>query len=227
MQGDSQRPRGNRARARERHVLRRIGHGFLLVPLGRVDAPAQVVERGLRDVHGERPDRTAIADASLVAGMVAAALGMVVHSNDPEPGIAAFLEGRRVRVVLDNCEQVISAAAALAKRIHLAAPKVCILATRREPLRVEGSTSIRDPLRSPDDTSSLTAAEALAFPAVQLFVERAAAAGSHLNLTDEDAAPSRPSVATSTGSRSPWNWPPAASLHTLSMELRSLAPSIR
>ena len=133
-------------------------------------------------------DLAAIADASLVAGVVAAALGLAVHSNDPEPGLVAFLESRRVLVVLDNCEHVISAAAALAERIYLAAPKVCILATSREPLRVEGEhVHPLVPLQSPDDTSNLTAAEALAFPAVQLFVERAAASGSHLNLTDEDA----------------------------------------
>ena len=41
-------------------------------------------------------DLAAIADASLVAGMVAAALGMAVHSIDPEPGIVVFLDSRRV-----------------------------------------------------------------------------------------------------------------------------------
>jgi predicted ATPase/DNA-binding winged helix-turn-helix (wHTH) protein len=133
-------------------------------------------------------DLAAIAEPSMVTGMVAAALGMAVHLNDPEPGIVAFLQSRRALVVLDNCEHVIAAAAALAERIHLAAPKACILATSREPLRVEGE-HVRPlmPLPSPDDTSSLTAAEALAFPAVQLFVERAAASTGHFDLTDEDA----------------------------------------
>ncbi len=133
-------------------------------------------------------DLAAIADTSLVVSVVAAAVGMAVHSYDPLPGLVAFLESRRLLVILDNCEHVISAAASLAERIYLSAPKVCILATSREPLRVEGEHVHQlTPLRSPDDTSNLTAAEALAFPAVQLLAERAAASGSRLNLTDEDA----------------------------------------
>ena len=38
----------------QRHALRFVGHGFLLGPLGGGDAPAQVVEPGLRHVHPER-----------------------------------------------------------------------------------------------------------------------------------------------------------------------------
>jgi predicted ATPase/DNA-binding winged helix-turn-helix (wHTH) protein len=133
-------------------------------------------------------DLAGITDISLVAGAVAAAVGLAVHSSDALPGLLAFLESRRVLLVLDNCEHVISATAPLAERIYLAAPQVCILATSREPLRVEGEHIYPlMPLQSPDDTSNMTVAQALAYPAVQLFVERAAAGGNRLNLTDEDA----------------------------------------
>ena len=58
----------------------------------------------------------------------------------------------------------------------MAHPAVQILATSREPLRVEGEQVHRlPPLESPPASTGLTAAAALGFPAVQLFVERAAA----------------------------------------------------
>jgi len=43
------------------------------------------------------------------------------------------------------------------------------------------------PLQGPPEGRDATASEALTFPAVQLFVERAFAGGTHLSLTDADA----------------------------------------
>ena len=63
-----------------------------------------------------------------------------------------------------------------------------MLATSREPLRIEGERVHRlSPLASPPASAPLTAAEALGFPAVQLFVERAAATLDEFELTDADA----------------------------------------
>ena len=63
-----------------------------------------------------------------------------------------------------------------------------ILATSREPLRAEGEQVYRlSPLESPPGSAGLTAAEALGFPAVQLFVERAAASLEEFELSDADA----------------------------------------
>ena len=63
-----------------------------------------------------------------------------------------------------------------------------LLATSREPLRAEGERVHRlPPLETPARSAGLTAAAALAFPAVQLFVERAAASLGGFELGDEDA----------------------------------------
>src|SRR6516164_494724 len=63
-----------------------------------------------------------------------------------------------------------------------------ILATSREPLRVEGEYVQRlPPLSSSSPSDHLGAAEALAFPAVELFVERAAECLGEFELTDENA----------------------------------------
>jgi predicted ATPase/DNA-binding winged helix-turn-helix (wHTH) protein len=127
-------------------------------------------------------------DPLLIPGTVASALGLPVQSADPTRGLIGFLRGKRMLLILDSCEHVIDTAAALAERIFEEAPQVHILATSRESLRVEGEHVHRlSPLGSPPDDAGLTAAQALDFPAVQLFVERAIASGRRFELNDADA----------------------------------------
>jgi len=79
-------------------------------------------------------------------------------------------------LVLDNCEHVIATAAGLASGVLRGSHGVRILATSLEPLRVEGERVHRlASLSSTVTPVGLTTADALGFPAVQLFVERAAA----------------------------------------------------
>jgi predicted ATPase len=124
----------------------------------------------------------------LVPSAVASTLGLLVQSSDPIPGLIAFLRDKRMLLILDSCEHVIETAAALAERIFEEAPQVHILVTSRESLRVEGEHVHRlSALGSPPDDAGLTAAQALDFPAVQLFVERAIASGRRFELNDADA----------------------------------------
>jgi predicted ATPase/DNA-binding winged helix-turn-helix (wHTH) protein len=133
-------------------------------------------------------DLGALTDPGLVPTAVASALGFMMQSQDPLLSLLAFLGERRVLLVLDNCEHVIDAAAALAEPVVSAAPQTHILATSREALRVEGEyVHLLYPLDGPEDNVGLTAAEALTFPAVQLFMERAAASGNRSELSDADA----------------------------------------
>jgi predicted ATPase/DNA-binding winged helix-turn-helix (wHTH) protein len=133
-------------------------------------------------------DLGAFTNAALVAGAVSSALDGSNQARDPVPGLVAFLADRRVLVILDNCEHVIEAAAALAERLFAEAPLVYLLATSREALRVEGeNVHLLLPLDTPLDQPALTAADALASPAVQVFMERAAASGYRSELTDADA----------------------------------------
>ena len=133
-------------------------------------------------------DLGVVTDATLVPSAVAAVLGVFGQAQDPLPGLLAFLAGRRLLLVLDNCEHVIDAAASLTERLHREVPQVHILTTSRELLRVEGEhIHLLMPLDYPTAREDLTAAEALATPAVQLFMERAFASGYTLDLTDADA----------------------------------------
>ena len=91
-------------------------------------------------------------------------------------------------MILDTCEHLVEAVATLAASIIDAAPQVHILATSREALRVESEHIYRlDALACPPDDPGLTAAIVQTFPATQLFVERAAASGARLDVSDAEA----------------------------------------
>jgi predicted ATPase/DNA-binding winged helix-turn-helix (wHTH) protein len=123
----------------------------------------------------------------VVAGLTSM-LGLSVQSDDPTPSLVAYLRDKKVLIILDNCEHVIDAAAALASCIHLAVPQAHILATSREALRVEGEQVYNlAPLGYPP-APGLTKTVILDYPAPKLFVERATASGAYLDLNDTDAA---------------------------------------
>jgi predicted ATPase/DNA-binding winged helix-turn-helix (wHTH) protein len=130
-----------------------------------------------------------LSDPAMVPVALASMLGVPIQSDDPIPGLLAFVRDKRILLVLDSCEHVVDAAASLAVQICQAAPGLHILATSREALRVEGEQVHRlMPLSVPPDDLAITAAIALTFPAIRLFVERAAASGARWELSDTDAA---------------------------------------
>ncbi|WP_160123529.1 ATP-binding protein [Rhodovarius lipocyclicus] len=131
-------------------------------------------------------DLGALTDGSLVAGQLLSALGNGAPGTTG--GLPAMLGQAHRLIILDSCEHVVGAAADLAERILAAGPRVRVLATSREPLRAEGEWTYRLPsMESPPPGQALTAREALAFPAVALFMERVQAAGAMPSLTDADA----------------------------------------
>ncbi|MDM0001017.1 winged helix-turn-helix domain-containing protein [Variovorax sp. J22P240] len=133
-------------------------------------------------------DLCTVNDATLVPGTLAATLGLVGHLGDAPSGIVNFLRDKHMLLVLDSCEHLIGAVAALADRIYMEAPRVHILATSRESLRVEGErVHLLPPLACPPAGDSLGAEEALAYPAVQLFVQRAGVNAGRFRLGDADA----------------------------------------
>src|SRR5277367_5464977 len=133
-------------------------------------------------------DLAALTDPQLVPTAVASALGLMVQSQDPLAGLLAFIGDKKLLLVLDNCEHVIGVAAALAERVVGEAPQAHILATSREALQVEGElVHVLYSLDCPPDDVGPTAMEVLRYPAVQLFMERAAASGYDAALSDIDA----------------------------------------
>jgi predicted ATPase/DNA-binding SARP family transcriptional activator len=105
----------------------------------------------------------AITEEALVAEAAATAIGIRVPSRrTPAEAVAEHLALQRAVLVLDTCEHVIAAAAALADAVVRAAPMVTIVATSREPLRVEGETIWRVPGLQPDEAVRLFNARAQA-----------------------------------------------------------------
>jgi predicted ATPase/class 3 adenylate cyclase/DNA-binding CsgD family transcriptional regulator len=75
--------------------------------------------------------------------------------------LLSFVRDRQILLVLDNCEHLLEASAALVSELLAACPNVTILATSREPLSVPGEVSWQVPSLS------------LADEAVELFSDRA------------------------------------------------------
>ena len=133
-------------------------------------------------------DLAPLADPGLVPSALASMLGLRLTSHSPTEELIDLLRDKRMLLIFDNCEGVVEAAADLAEKILKNAPDVRILATSREPLRAEGESVHRlSPLEIPPAVAGLTAASALSFPAVELFVERIAANVDGFRLYDADA----------------------------------------
>ncbi len=127
-------------------------------------------------------------DATLIRASIANAVGLESDLGDLS-AIAAHVGDRRLLLVLDCCEHVISDVAALTEHLLRSCPRVHVLATSREPLRTDGEFVYRlQPLACPREGEGLTAQAARTFPAVRLFVERAASNGTAFDLGDSDAA---------------------------------------
>jgi predicted ATPase/DNA-binding CsgD family transcriptional regulator len=119
-------------------------------------------------------DLTAIKDESLVDASFASALGIGERPRQPlAQTLLDNLRDRRLLLLVDNCEHVIGRCAELIDQIVRSCPDVTILATSREPLRVNGETIWPvPPLVSPDamgsDLDELAECES-----VSLFIDRA------------------------------------------------------
>jgi predicted ATPase/DNA-binding winged helix-turn-helix (wHTH) protein len=132
---------------------------------------------------------SSVGDASLLAALVTSALGVPVQGEDPLPELIAHLGGKKLLLVLDNCEHVIGKAADVAERLFVALEQLSILATSREALQVEGEHIFRLPsLDSPPEGEPLSAAHALTYPAAQLFANRMVSAGAVGAFSNEEAA---------------------------------------
>jgi predicted ATPase len=133
---------------------------------------------------------SSLSDPALVPNAVASALGVSeAPDRTPTEALAVFLEAKSPLIVLDNCEHLIGACAALVDVLLRSCPGLKVLATSRESLGVAGEVSWPvPPLSLPDPDEQQNAEGLLRFGAVRLFVERARAAFPGFALTQENAS---------------------------------------
>jgi predicted ATPase/class 3 adenylate cyclase len=132
-----------------------------------------------------------ITDPTLVASSIAQALGVRETGGQPlVDSLKAYLGEKRLLLLLDNFEQVVSASPLVADLVA-AAPGLKVLVTSREPLHLRGEKEYAvPPLGLPDlrDRAHPPSPESLAqYEAVRLFIERATDVKPDFRITNDNA----------------------------------------
>jgi non-specific serine/threonine protein kinase len=130
-----------------------------------------------------------LTDPVLVPQQVASSLGL-----SEQPGrllldtLSDFLESKKLLLVLDNCEHLITACAHVVGTLLRSCPELRILATSREAFTIPGETVWSVPALDIPDAYHLPPVEGLVkYEAVHLFVERASSALPAFRLTQQNA----------------------------------------
>lgn len=115
-------------------------------------------------------------DGGAVEEAVAAGLGLALRTTDGLAQVAADrLEGRRVLVVIDNCEHVVDTVSSVAERLLQACPTLSVLATSRERLMVTGEYVLNlPPLASATPLELTRSRFEKPSEAASMFIDRAA-----------------------------------------------------
>lgn len=132
-------------------------------------------------------DLSMLKEEALVASTVATTLNIGVNPQDALPRLLTELRHHRMLLLLDNCEHVRQGVASVVDAL-LANTGIHVLATSREALGAhDEAVSFLPSLPTPSPGEARTAAEALTYAAVQLFVERAIASQDSFELSDAEA----------------------------------------
>jgi predicted ATPase/DNA-binding winged helix-turn-helix (wHTH) protein len=142
--------------------------------IGKTSLALEAGRRFAADGEGVLVELASIREGSQVASAVANALGISGIELSPT-GIAQAIRQHALLLVLDNCEHVIEAAAAVSEAVAIGCPDVRVLATSREVLRVAAESTFRvPPLEAPPEGRE-NVDDVLGHSAVQLFIARCAA----------------------------------------------------
>jgi predicted ATPase/class 3 adenylate cyclase len=130
-----------------------------------------------------------LSDSALVPFAVASVLGL-----REEPGrplirtLMDWLNDKEFLLILDNCEHLIEACAALADEVMHASRSTRILATSREALGIMGESIYRVPsLQTPAPTEKIRIEQFEQYAAVRLFIDRAIQCLSTFQVTNANA----------------------------------------
>jgi predicted ATPase/DNA-binding winged helix-turn-helix (wHTH) protein len=128
---------------------------------------------------GRLVDLASLSDPDLVPSAVVGVLGLRLGSKTiSSEAVARAIAGKKLLLVLDNCEHLIEAAATLTAAIVRQCPAATILATSREVLRVEGEYTYRVPSLEVPTKEQADADQILSHSGPELFLTRAKELGS-------------------------------------------------
>ncbi|GII96139.1 BTAD domain-containing putative transcriptional regulator [Sinosporangium siamense] len=135
-------------------------------------------------------DLTSLTDPGLLDQHVAQALGAVDQSTRPRRDVLTdHLRGRRLLLILDNCEHLVGAVAALADALLRAAPGLRVLTTSRHRLGLPGEHPLLVPPLALPPLNDATGKGVADYDAVGLLLDRATASAPDFRITaaNEDA----------------------------------------
>jgi predicted ATPase/DNA-binding CsgD family transcriptional regulator len=150
---------------------------------------------GASEVMGDFEDGTrwvalaSLSEPDLLPQAVATALGVrETPGRSLSEALVEHLETKNLLLVLDNCEHLIDACAALSDTLLHSCSDLYILATSREALGIAGERAWLVPSLSLPHPERLPPVKELGrYEGVRLFVERAAAVASTFELTEQNA----------------------------------------
>jgi predicted ATPase/DNA-binding CsgD family transcriptional regulator len=133
-------------------------------------------------------DLASLSDPDLVAQAVARVMGVREVPGRPLLVLLVeYLESGEALLVLDNCEHVIGACAALVDALLECCPGLKVLTTSRESLCLKGEVSWLVPPLSVPEEGAQSSEDLPRNEAVRLFAERAKAVSPGFALSDENA----------------------------------------
>ncbi|MCP1801794.1 putative ATPase [Bradyrhizobium japonicum] len=131
-------------------------------------------------------DLATISDPTLFGAALVTALGIRGNTDMGLAAVLDYLRPRQMLLILDNCEHVLPAATIFASKFMTDTSPSRLLATSREPLGTTTELVVRlGSLSAPSSGLGLSVDQAVRFPAVELFVRRAAE-WSDYEFVDED-----------------------------------------
>jgi predicted ATPase len=130
-----------------------------------------------------------LADPSLIMQTIATVFGLRESPGRPLIDLVIdYLRAKQLLLIIDNCEHLIDACARLTEQLLRNCSELKIIASSREALGINGETVYRVPSLSLPRQNEATKDAVTKCEAVQLFIDRAAAANPKFQLTDGNAS---------------------------------------
>jgi len=128
-----------------------------------------------------------LSDSALLPATVARVLNLTIGGERVvAESLAGAIGDRQLLLVLDNCEHLIDAVAGLVETLTRRCPRVTVLSTSREAMRISGEAVYRVPALEVPDPGEASTENILCCSAVELFVTRAKASDISFSATEEN-----------------------------------------